>query len=68
MSGLFYHFNGSLKWIKQGKMNFNFKMAEYSFKLVIIIMACLLPEKRMARASKFLREMNAASPKKVNRR
>lgn len=37
-------------------MNINFGLAKYSYKLIVTIMACILSEKTMSKAAKFLRE------------
>ena len=37
-------------------MEIHFGLAKYSYKLIVTIMACILSEERMERASKFLRE------------
>ena len=49
-------------------MNINFGLAKYSYKLIVTIMACLIPEERMARASKFLRESEQTQKPKTPQR
>jgi hypothetical protein len=34
----------------------NFEFGKYTYRILVVIMACILKEERMARASKFLRE------------
>lgn len=50
-------------------MNINIGLAKYTYKLVILILALLLPEKVMAKATKALREAEGAEkPKPPPRR
>ena len=45
-------------------MNMNFEFGKYTYKIIVVILACILKEERMARASKFLRESKTGNKTK----
>lgn len=45
-------------------MNINFGLAKYTYKLVIVLLALLLPVKTMAKATKALRDSEAGNKPK----
>jgi hypothetical protein len=47
----------------------NFEFGKYTYRIIVVILACILKEERMARASKFLRESESGNkPKSLPKR